>query len=622
MAAATLFGVQAAAPTSSPWSYVVSSGTTPFKSANTATDLNGVSWTCNTDATSPYFGANWSSKNDTWSGLQFGKSKAAVLPLTLTTSDFSTFEVTQIKINACAGDGNAVSIAIKVGDSEFTSDGNTSIALTNSQSEYTFTGSGSGDVTISYTGTTTKAVYLRSLEITFKEKVSETAPAAPTITDVNSIIAGTYYFFAEELVKLSSDVAGAEIFYTLDGTDPNVTFTDGVAAAGNEATKKYTEELTLTDDADLVAVAVANGEVGQAAKRSYVRILPAVTPEAGTITVEDKITISLPIDMPAGKEAYICYTTDGTTPTTASELYTEPFTISKTGETTLKVIAFYEANENDGSKMAEVTYNVEATRTATPEITVAVEGIVPDQTATVTITAVEGAKVYYTTDGTEPTVESTLYTKPFTLTESATVNAIALAENHSESLVASEKVVVNDSYVRNGVFYFNERKEINGLAASKNTDYLSKDFTGANVTISASKCRYWETTNASELRLYNGGTLTITADTGYALESIEFDGETISLSKSETSEGTYSNKKWTAPTEGKVSSVEFTYSSTQNINTIAVVATSKIETGVAELETEAANAVYFTLQGVRVENPQQGLFIKVQNGKASKVLVK
>lgn len=43
---------------------------------------------------------------------------------------------------------------------------------------------------------------------------------------------------------------------------------------------------------------------------------------------------------------------------------------------------------------------------------------------------------------------------------------------------------------------------------------------------------------------------------------------------------------------------------------------------VAELGVEAADAQYFTLQGVRVENPQQGLFIKVQNGKAAKVLVK
>lgn len=37
---------------------------------------------------------------------------------------------------------------------------------------------------------------------------------------------------------------------------------------------------------------------------------------------------------------------------------------------------------------------------------------------------------------------------------------------------------------------------------------------------------------------------------------------------------------------------------------------------------QTGEAVYFNLQGVKVQNPENGLFIKVQNGKSSKVLVK
>lgn len=46
-------------------------------------------------------------------------------------------------------------------------------------------------------------------------------------------------------------------------------------------------------------------------------------------------------------------------------------------------------------------------------------------------------------------------------------------------------------------------------------------------------------------------------------------------------------------------------------------------TGVSDVAVEAdGEAVYYNLNGVKVANPENGLFIKVQGGKASKVLVK
>ena len=81
----------------------------------------------------------------------------------------------------------------------------------------------------------------------------------------------------------------------------------------------------------------------------------------------------------------------------------------------------------------------QAVDVATPVI----EGETPFTESTqVTITcATEGASIYYTTDGTEPTNQSTAYTAPFELTESATVKAIAYDVTGAVSALATKEFV-------------------------------------------------------------------------------------------------------------------------------------------------------------------------------------
>ena len=56
------------------------------------------------------------------------------------------------------------------------------------------------------------------------------------------------------------------------------------------------------------------------------------------------------------------------------------------------------------------------------------------ESTTVTMTAAEGAKIYYTLDGTEPTNASTEYTAPFELTETKTVKAIAYEDEKASDV--------------------------------------------------------------------------------------------------------------------------------------------------------------------------------------------
>ena len=73
-----------------------------------------------------------------------------------------------------------------------------------------------------------------------------------------------------------------------------------------------------------------------------------------------------------------------------------------------------------------------------------ISGTTPFEGSTeVSLKADDGAKIYYTTDGTPPTAASTLYTAPFTLNESAKVSAIAVKDGKTSTVAtkAFEKVV-------------------------------------------------------------------------------------------------------------------------------------------------------------------------------------
>ena len=62
---------------------------------------------------------------------------------------------------------------------------------------------------------------------------------------------------------------------------------------------------------------------------------------------------------------------------------------------------------------------------------------------TVTITAEEGTIVYYTTDGSEPTTASAVYSEPFTVSETATVKAIAMKDGlYNNSEIATADYVI------------------------------------------------------------------------------------------------------------------------------------------------------------------------------------
>ena len=78
---------------------------------------------------------------------------------------------------------------------------------------------------------------------------------------------------------------------------------------------------------------------------------------------------------------------------------------------------------------------------ATPAFSVA-SGAVNSGTSVIITCSTEGAKIYYTTDGTKPTAESTEYTSAISVTSAVTLKAIAVKSGMNDSAVASASYLV------------------------------------------------------------------------------------------------------------------------------------------------------------------------------------
>ena len=102
-----------------------------------------------------------------------------------------------------------------------------------------------------------------------------------------------------------------------------------------------------------------------------------------------------------------------------------------------------------------IDYPVKQT-VATPAFSVA-SGAVDGGTEVEITCATEDAKIYYTTDGTEPTASSTEYTEAISVMEAVTLKAIAIKDGMNDSAVASvsytiytPKYSVGDFVLKNG----------------------------------------------------------------------------------------------------------------------------------------------------------------------------
>ena len=165
---------------------------------------------------------------------------------------------------------------------------------------------------------------------------------------------------------------------------------------------------------------------------------PVISPNGGSFFNSVEVNLSTIIS-----GATIHYTIDGTDPTTASPVFTAPFTLTTSAlPQTVKAIAV-----RDGfidSNITSADFNVQP-QTVAPVVISPPSGTFQDFVFLTMSTATEGAQIFYTTDGSDPTSTSIPYQFAVGLDQSATVRAIAIKAGLVNSPITGETYTIQSS---------------------------------------------------------------------------------------------------------------------------------------------------------------------------------
>ena len=279
-----------------------------------------------------------------------------------------------------------------------------------------------------------------------------------------------------------------------DATDPGEMYAFN---ADNLSTTLWTSAMNSARDsfgtfAKFVPPTVANGKVYVATFSDQVAVygllpVPAATPTfspvPGTYSGAVLVTIA---DATAGATIY--YTTNGSTPTTASAVYSAPIVVS-TSET-LQAIA--SGGGATASAVGSAGYTILAPA-ATPTFSPAAGTYNGAQSVSIA-DATAGSTIYYTTNGSTPTTASAVYSAPIAVSASETLRAIAVAGGYATSAVGSAAyTIVNSTTVISDPTGFTSSAGLNLVGASlvggtleltNNTDYNAHAvWSGAPVNI-------------------------------------------------------------------------------------------------------------------------------------------
>lgn len=278
------------------------------------------------------------------------------------------------------------------------------------------------------------------------------------------------------------------VSYSIQGNlsiDSFAWYVDGVAATDSDAdsdgnTFTYGGTLDAGQHQVTVKLGYKDGESTESVSGSlrFTITTAVATPTIATENVAGGVLITLSC---ASKGAAIHYTTDGSTdPTSSSTLYSGPFVLTSTA--TVKAIGIL-----DGSGNSAVLTSSEISVGQANAPTFSVTAGTYEGKKTVEITAATGDAIHYTTDGSDPTVQSAVYDGAITVAETTTLKAIAVAQGKAVSAVTGARYTitykVGDTGPAGGIVFLVDGNTYYEAAPANETSVVWATKSGSAVTV-------------------------------------------------------------------------------------------------------------------------------------------
>ena len=206
--------------------------------ANETKALGDVNWTLDGD------GGYWD--YDGTKGQQFGSAKKPYKSLSLSTNGIDG-TINKIVINTSGASSVNASFTVSVGGTQYGS----STKITTTATDYTFEGSASGEIVLSYTQTSSKAIYIKSITVTYETTGGEggdtpetpvvEAPAAPTLPAACN-------FDDAMTVEITGIADGATAYYSLNSETDWVEGTSVTITETTSGNKVYVKSVKASED--------------------------------------------------------------------------------------------------------------------------------------------------------------------------------------------------------------------------------------------------------------------------------------------------------------------------------------------------------------------------------------